>query len=110
MLYIFVEGPDDYNYFEKIFGESFGEYKIIKYASMPQVKLNNFIRTIPSNLLCEKKAARYVQLCTRQQIEWRFLSVAVSPFYPNVVFLSLPPPQRRCPAHVVTRYISFASV
>lgn len=48
MLYIFVEGPDDYNYFEKIFGESFGEYKIIKYASMPQVKLNNFIRTIPS--------------------------------------------------------------
>ena len=43
MLYIFVEGPDDYNYFEKIFGESFGEYKIIKYASMPQVKLNNFI-------------------------------------------------------------------
>ena len=48
MLYIFVEGPDDYNYFEKIFGESFGEYKIIKYASMSQVKLNNFIRTIPS--------------------------------------------------------------
>lgn len=48
MLYVFVEGPDDYNYFEKIFGESFGEYKIIKYASMSQVKLNNFIKTIPS--------------------------------------------------------------
>lgn len=47
MLYVFVEGPDDYNYFEKIFGESFGEYKIIKYANMPKVKLNNFIRTIP---------------------------------------------------------------
>lgn len=48
MLYIFVEGPDDYNYFSKIFGESFGEYKIIKYASMTQAKLNNFIQTIPS--------------------------------------------------------------
>lgn len=48
MLYVFVEGPDDYNYFEKIFGESFGEYKIIKYANMPKTKLNSFIRTIPS--------------------------------------------------------------
>lgn len=48
MLYIFVEGPDDYNYFNKIFGESFGEHKIIQYASMTQVKLNDFIRTIPS--------------------------------------------------------------
>ena len=48
MLYIFVEGPDDYTYFEKIFGSCFAEYKIIQYASMPQIKLNNFIRTIPS--------------------------------------------------------------
>lgn len=48
MLYIFVEGPDDYNYFEKVFGDFFGEHKIINYASMTQIKLNSFIRTIPS--------------------------------------------------------------
>ena len=38
----------------------------------------------------------YVQLCTRQQIEWRFLSVAFSPFCPNVVFVIPAPAKRRC--------------
>lgn len=48
MLYVFVEGPDDANFFAKVFGSYFGNYSIIEYANMPKVKLNNFIRTIPS--------------------------------------------------------------
>ena len=50
MLYVFVEGPDDSQFFEKIFASFLGEltvdYQTIEYASMSQIKLNNFIRTI----------------------------------------------------------------
>lgn len=50
MLYVFVEGPDDSQFFETVFSSFFGEpsvdYQMIQYASMPQIKLNNFIKTI----------------------------------------------------------------
>lgn len=41
----------------------------------------------------------FIQLITMFDVsvdEWRFLSVVFSPFCPNVVFVSLPPSQRRC--------------
>ena len=46
MLYIFVEGFDDEDYFKKIFGASFGEHKIIQYAQKPKDKVENFLKSI----------------------------------------------------------------
>lgn len=48
MLYIFVEGPDDYNFFEKLFGQSWGEHQIIQYACEKDSKINSYIRSINS--------------------------------------------------------------
>lgn len=52
MLYVFVEGPDDYNFFDKLFCEEFGEYKIINYARMPKIKVNNYLKSITSTPGC----------------------------------------------------------
>lgn len=46
MLHIFVEGPDDERYFTKIYGKCFGDFKLIKYAGLTPVKINNYIRSI----------------------------------------------------------------
>lgn len=46
MLYIFVEGFDDEDYFKKIFGAFWGEHKIIQYAQKPKNKVENFIKSI----------------------------------------------------------------
>ena len=50
MLYVFVEGPDDERYFNKIYGacfqERFESYKIIKYAQWKKDKIDNFIKSI----------------------------------------------------------------
>jgi len=46
MLFVFVEGPDDASYFEKIFAQSWGMHKIIEYARMKQDKVNSFINSI----------------------------------------------------------------
>ena len=46
MTYIFVEGPDDERFVSRILAPIIGEYQIIQYASMPNAKVNNFIRTI----------------------------------------------------------------
>ena len=70
------------------------------------VKLFQFCFSHLLNLLCEKKAARYVQLCTWQQIEWRFLSVAFSPFYPNVVFVIPAPISAASPCSYHRKVIS----
>ena len=53
MLYVFVEGPDDTRYFDKIyagyFRERFGYYKPpIEYAHWKKTKIDNFLKTIPS--------------------------------------------------------------
>lgn len=46
MTYIFVEGPDDERFVSRILAPIIGEHQIIQYASMPNAKVNNFIRTI----------------------------------------------------------------
>lgn len=46
MLYIFVEGFDDEDYFKKIFAPSFGEHKIIQYAQKPKDKVEKFLKSI----------------------------------------------------------------
>ena len=46
MLYIFVEGFDDEDYFDKIFATSLGEYKIIQYAQKNKEKINKFLKSI----------------------------------------------------------------
>ena len=48
MLYIFVEGPDDRNYFETVFGKQFAEHKIIEYSKTKKEKINAFLRSINS--------------------------------------------------------------
>lgn len=48
MLYVFVEGPDDYNYFDKIFGSFFKDYLIVQYAQMTNNKISNFLKSISS--------------------------------------------------------------
>ena len=52
MLYVFVEGPDDRNFFNKLFCKEFGQYTIIDYAQMPKIKVNNFLKTIISTPNC----------------------------------------------------------
>ena len=46
MLHIFVEGPDDERFFAKIYGNCFGDYKIIKYSGLTPIKINNYVRSI----------------------------------------------------------------
>ena len=46
MLYVFVEGPDDHNYFDKIFGELWGNYQVVEYSHLPHSKTNNFLKSI----------------------------------------------------------------
>lgn len=46
MLYFFVEGPDDEQYFAKIFAPLTGQYQIVRYADMPNHKINSFLSTI----------------------------------------------------------------
>ncbi len=53
MRYIFVEGPDDDAYFEKIFGNEFGDHRIIKYAGLTKNKINSFIKSINSMPNCD---------------------------------------------------------
>jgi hypothetical protein len=48
MLYVFVEGHDDKRYFERIFGNYFGQYRFIEYARMRKDKVHNFINSINS--------------------------------------------------------------
>lgn len=52
MLYVFVEGPDDYNFFDKLFRNEFGEYKIINYAQMSKIKVNKYLKTITATPDC----------------------------------------------------------
>lgn len=47
MLYVFLEGPDDKTYFDKVFGCYFSEYKIIMYANRSNIDIQNFLNTIP---------------------------------------------------------------
>ena len=44
MLFIFVEGPDDRNYFEAVFGKQFKDYKIIEYSREKKEKISEFVR------------------------------------------------------------------
>lgn len=53
MLFVFVEGPDDYNFFDKIFGNIWGEYRIIQYANTQQDKIINFIMAIKAMPNCD---------------------------------------------------------
>ncbi len=53
MLYVFVEGPDDYTYFDKVFGGFWESYKIITYSHMKKSKLNDFIRSVSSMPGCD---------------------------------------------------------
>ena len=46
MLYVFVEGFDDEDYFKKIFGIFLGEHKIIQYAQKPKDKVDKFLKSI----------------------------------------------------------------
>ena len=48
MTYIFVEGPDDYNFFAKIYGNQLYDYKIIKYAELKKDAVNKFLGSIDS--------------------------------------------------------------
>jgi len=48
MLYIFVEGPDDHNFFDKVFGGIWGDYQVIEYAHMQHDKINGYLNTIKS--------------------------------------------------------------
>ena len=50
MLYVFVEGPDDHNFFDKVFGSSLGNYQVVEYAKLQHSKTNSFIRSINSML------------------------------------------------------------
>ena len=46
MLYIFVEGPDDERYVNRVISPLVGECEVVKYATLTQGKINNFIRSI----------------------------------------------------------------
>ena len=48
MLYVFVEGPDDSNFFKTVFSPLWGEYHPIEYSQMKKDKVNNFIKSIKS--------------------------------------------------------------
>lgn len=48
MLFVFVEGPDDHNFFEKLFGRAWGDHRIIEYACEKDTKIDNFIKSINS--------------------------------------------------------------
>lgn len=48
MLFIFVEGPDDRNYFEAVFGKQFKDYKIIEYSREKKEKISEYLRSINS--------------------------------------------------------------
>lgn len=46
MVYIFVEGPDDEQFFSKIYGEVFCNPQFIQYAGWTPTKINNFLHSI----------------------------------------------------------------
>lgn len=48
MLFIFVEGPDDRNYFEAVFGKQFKDHKIIEYSREKKEKISEYLRSINS--------------------------------------------------------------
>ena len=49
MLYVFLEGPDDERYFSKIILPLLSPCTLVRYANMPNAKVNNFIQTIDKN-------------------------------------------------------------
>ena len=53
MLYFFVEGPDDEQYFTKIIAPFAGTYQVVRYANMQNRKINNFLRTIEQMPDCD---------------------------------------------------------
>lgn len=46
MVYIFVEGPDDERYVARVISPLLCNTQIVRYASMPNSKVNNFLQTI----------------------------------------------------------------
>lgn len=46
MLYIFVEGPDDERYISRIISPLLCSTQIVRYAGMPNSKVNSFLQTI----------------------------------------------------------------
>ena len=46
MLYVFVEGPDDHNYFDKIFGELWENYQVVEYSHLRHSKTDNYLKSI----------------------------------------------------------------
>ncbi len=78
-LFIFVEGPDDERYVEKvilpILKEKYAHIKVIKYAKLPKTVVENFIKTYkkqPSSdylFLCDMDARGNSALCITKRKE-----------------------------------------